>query len=313
MELRHLRYFATVADTRHFGRAAERLHMAQPALSQSIRQLEAELGAPLFTRTTRQVALTPAGEFLLGEAQRVLDTVEDGVRGVRRISDGRLGQVRMGFTGTATLSHLPRMARRLQHELPDVALRIHSDLLTSEQCDRLRAGSLDLGVLRPPLRGDDLELRVLEVEPLILALPADHRLAVEPVIAMADLRAESFVCYSGRDSVVNAAVVRSCRAAGFGPEVAHEATGTGVLLALVAGGLGVAVIPASARALPLAGVVFRELADAETVELALAWRRDIDSPVVHSVLDALAPTLSPTSDRTSHPLTPHDEPAEAGR
>ncbi|WP_433710232.1 LysR substrate-binding domain-containing protein [Nocardia sp. CA-084685] len=292
MELRHLRYFATVADTKHFGKAAERLHMAQPALSQSIRQLEAELGAALFTRTTRQVALTPAGEFLLGEARRVLDTVEDGVRGVRRIADGHLGMIRLGVTGTAALSHLPRIARRLQRELPSVALEIESDLLTTEQCDRLCAGSLDLGVLRPPLSGDGLDLRVLEVEPLVLALPVDHRLAVEPVIAMADLRAENLITYAGRGSVINAAVMRSCRAAGFTPDATRDAHGSAVMLALVAGGLGVAVVPASTRVLSLPGVVFRELADAETVELALAWRRDAESSVLVSVLDALAGDLT---------------------
>ncbi|MEV6338814.1 LysR substrate-binding domain-containing protein [Nocardia vinacea] len=298
MELRHLRYFATVADTCHFGRAAERLHMAQPALSQAIRQLETELGTELFTRTTRQVSLTPAGEFLLGEARRVLDTVEEGVQGVRRIAEGRLGLVRIAFTGTAALSYLPRIARTLQRDLPDIALEIHSELLTSAQCDRLRDRSLDLGVLRPPVQGDGIAVHTLEVEPLVLAVPADHRLAVEPIVAMADLRTENFIAYAGAESVVNAAVLRSCRSAGFSPNREHEAAGTGVLLALVAGGLGIAVVPASARALPLAGVVFRDLIDAESVELALAWRRDTDSSVVASVLDVLTDALASDSQPT---------------
>ena len=111
MELRHLRYFAEVAETRHFGRAAERLHMAQPALSQSIRQLEAELGTPLFARTTRQVRLTPAGEFFQVEVARILEAVEASVRGVRRIAEGRQGLVRIAFTGSAAHTQLPRMAR----------------------------------------------------------------------------------------------------------------------------------------------------------------------------------------------------------
>ncbi|MFC4004002.1 LysR substrate-binding domain-containing protein [Prauserella oleivorans] len=293
MELRHLRYFTAVADTCHFGKAAERLHMAQPALSHAIRQLEAELGAPLFTRTTRQVRLTPAGEFLLGEAHRVLDTVEDSVRGVRRIAEGRLGLVRVGFTGTSAYSHLPRIARAVKQELPGVAVEVRADLLTPAQCESLRTGDLDLGVLRPPARGDDIDLHTLEVEPLILAVPADHRLAVEPVVSMADLRTESFVSYASKDSVVNDAVLRSCEAAGFSPHREHEAAGTAVQLALVAGGLGIAVLPASARALPLAGVVFRDLADAGTVELALAWRRDNDSPLVRAVLDVLEAALAP--------------------
>ncbi|HVV14525.1 LysR substrate-binding domain-containing protein [Amycolatopsis sp.] len=302
MELRHLRYFAAVADTCHFGRAAQRLHMAQPALSQAIRQLEDELGAPLFVRTTRQVALTPAGEFLRGEVQRVLGTIDDSVRGVRRIADGRRGLVRFAFTGTAAFSHLPRIARALKLALPEVAVEVHADLLTPAQCDGLRAGSLDLGVLRPPARGEGIELRTIETEPLIVAVPADHRLAVEPVVSVADLRSEDFIAYAGKDSVVNAAVLRACRAAGFTPRLEHLVPGTAVLLSLVAGGLGVAMVPASARALPLAGVVFRDLAGAGSVELALAWRREEESSLVRAVLDVLEDAL--TAERHAAEVSP---------
>ena len=287
MELRHLRFFAAVAETRHFGRAAARLHMAQPALSQAIRQLEAELGTPLFARTTRQVSLTPAGEFLYEDARRVLGAVEDSVRGVRRIAEGRLGLVRIAFTGTAAFTQLPRIARTLQRDLPGVALEIHPELLTPAQSAGLRDGSLDLGVLRPPTSGDDLALRTIEIEQLLLAVPDDHRLATEPVVAMSDLRTEGFILYADAHSAVNEAVLRSCREAGFAPHQEHEAPGTAVLLALVAAGLGVALVPASVRALPLAGVVFRDVVDAATVELALAWRADEPSPVVRTVLAAL--------------------------
>lgn len=293
MELRHLRYFATVADTCHFGRAAERLHMAQPALSQAIRQLEDELGAALFTRTTRQVRLTPAGEFLRVEAQRMLDSVEESVQGVRRIAQGRLGLVRIAFTGTAAFTHLPRIARAVKRELPDVALEIHGDMLTPAQCEGLRDGSLDLGLLRPPAIGEGLSVRTIEVEPLVLAAPSDHRLATEPVVTMTDLRTEPFILYGSPGSAVNEAVVRSCKQAGFVPHREHDAPGTAVLLALIAAGLGVALVPSSARAMPLAGVVFREVADAGSVELALAWREHRESALVTSVLgvlDGLFPT-----------------------
>ena len=287
MELRHLRYFAAVAETCHFGRAAAQLHIAQPALSQAIRQLESELDVTLFTRTTRQVSLTPAGEFLRAEANRVLAAVDDSVRGVRRIGAGRHGLVRLGLTGTASFSHLPGIARVVKRELPEVALEIHADLLTPAQCERLQNGALDLGVLRPPAVGEGLSLRTLEVEPHALAIPADHRLAVEPVVALADLRTEPFVAYSARDSAVNEAVLRSCREAGFVPHREHEAPSTAVLLALVAAGLGIAVVPASVRALPLEGVVFRDLLDAGSVELALAYRTDDDNPVVDAVIAIL--------------------------
>lgn len=283
MELRHLRYFAAVAQTCHFGRAAERLHVAQPALSHAIRQLEAELNTTLFNRTTRQVSLTPAGEYLQDEAARILGDVDDAVRGVRRVAAGRSGRIRLGLTGTAALSHLPRIARMVQAELPGVDLEIQADLLTPAHCDALRSGALDLGVLRPPAVGEGLELQTIAVEPLALAVSVDHRLAVEPVVSLADLRNEPFVAYQSRESAVNDAVLRACRNAGFVPDREHQAPSTAVLLALVAAGLGVAVVPDSARRLPLEGVVFRDLLDAGTIELALAWRSGDDSPVVDAV------------------------------
>lgn len=292
MELRHLRYFVAVAETCHFGRAAEQLHVAQPALSYAIRQLESELGVTLFNRTTRQVALTAAGEFLQSEAIRILAGVEDAERGVRRIARGSGGVLRLGLTGTAAFSHLPRIARIVRRELPAVALEIRADMLTPAQCDGLRTGALDLGVLRPPAVGEGIEMVTIDVEPLVLAVSIDHRLAVEPVVSLTDLRSEPFVAYAARDSAVNDAVLRSCRAAGFVPHRAHAAPGTAVLLALVAAGLGVAVVPGSVQALPLEGVVFRDLVDGGTVELALAWRRDADNPLVDAVVDVLAPAIS---------------------
>ena len=288
MELRHLRYFAEVAETRHFGRAAERLHMAQPALSQSIRQLEAELGTPLFARTTRQVRLTPAGEFFQLEVARILAAVEAGVRGVRRIADGSQGLVRIAFTGSAAHTELPRMARIVKRELPRMALEIHADLLTPAQSGGLRDGTLDLGVLRPPVPGDGFASRTLSSEPLVLAVAEDHPLAQRSAVSMSELRTETFVLFSGPDSAVNAAVMRSARAVGFVPVHEHEAAGISVLLPLVAADLGVALVPASVRAAPLAGVVLLDVTDAATVDLALVWRADESNPAVLAVLDVLS-------------------------
>lgn len=296
MELRHLRYFVAVADTCHFGQAAEQLHIAQPALSYAIRQLENELDATLFTRTTRRVSLTPAGEFLRAEAGRILAGVDEAERGVRRIAAGRTGLLRLGMTGTAAFSHLPRIARIVRRELPGVALDIRSDVLTPDQCEGLRSGALDVGVLRPPAVGEDIEIRPIDLEQLVLAVSADHRLAVEPVVAMADLRSEPFVGYASPDSAVNHAVARSCRSAGFVPHREYSAPSTAVLLALVAAGLGVAVVPASVRALALHGVVFRDLTDSGTIELALAWRRGVDNPVVDAVVALLSAGLTSTTD-----------------
>ncbi|MFS3128594.1 LysR substrate-binding domain-containing protein [Nocardioides sp. Bht2] len=287
MELRHLRYFAAVAETKHFGRAADHLHMAQPALSQAIRQLEAELGTPLFTRTTRNVTLTAAGEFLQGEALRILAAVEESAAGVQRIAAGHQGLIRIGFTGSAAHTQLPRIARAVQSALPGLALKIHADLLTPAQADGLREGSLDLGVLRGPISGDGIRLRTIESEPLVLAVRADHPLAERSEVAMKELHDEAFVLFANPHSVVNEAVLRSCRDAGFEPRRAHEAVGNAVQLPLVAAGLGVALVPASVMAAPLDGVVFKPVSDAGTVELALAWRADETNPAVLSVLQVL--------------------------
>jgi DNA-binding transcriptional LysR family regulator len=301
VELRHLRYFAAVAETRHFGRAAERLHMAQPALSQSIRQLESELGTPLFARTTRQVRLTPAGEFFQLEVARILESVDAATRGVRRIAAGRQGLVRIAFTGSAAHTELPRMARTVKRELPGMGLEIHADLLTPAQVDGLHDRTLDLGVLRPPMPGDGLASRTLSSEPLVLAVAEDHPLAEQASISMGDLRTERFVLFSGPDSAVNDAILRGAREVDFVPIREHEAAGISVLLPLVAADLGIALVPASVRAAPLAGVVFRDVADAPTVDLALVWRADETNPAVLAVLDALsgggtdspAPTAEP--------------------
>ncbi len=144
--------------------------------------------------------------------------MDDAVDGVRRIAAGRSGLVRVGLTGIAAFSHLPRIARVVKRELPDVDLHIQSDMLTPpSQCDALRAGALDLGVLRPPAVGEGIETRVIDVEPMVLAVSIDHRLAVEPVVSVTDLRNEPFVMYDSRDSAVNDAAMRTCRAAGFVP------------------------------------------------------------------------------------------------
>ena len=272
MELRHLRYFAAVAETRHFGNAAKRLRMAQPPLSNAIRQLEDDLGAQLFTRTTRRVELTAAGAAFYPDAVAILRSVDDTARRVRLISEGKRGVLRVGLTGLASYRQLPRIARIVRRDMPEVALELHTEMLTSAQERGLLGGELDVGLLRPPLRADGLEHRRIAREPLVLVMPEEHRLADRPGVSVADLRSEKFVMYSaGLRSVVDDAVVRSCLAAGFHPHRGHEAGETSVLLALVAAGLGIALVPDSVRAITLDGVRFAPVEDACAVELALAW------------------------------------------
>ncbi|MCW7945699.1 LysR family transcriptional regulator [Streptomyces hygroscopicus] len=288
MELRHLRYFLAVAETRHFGKAAERLHMAQPPLSQAIRRLETELGVELFTRTTRQVALTGAGEVFRTDVERILKAVDEAVARAGRFASGVEGVLRVGLTGSASYRQLPVLARLLKREMPHVMMEVHTEMLTPAQELGLIERRLDIGVLRPPIRQEGIAHRPLADEPLVAAVPAEHWLAEAETVRIEQLRHEDFIMYGATlGSVLNDAVVRSCLASGFYPHCAYEVTETSAALALVAVGLGIAVLPDSIRSAPREGVVCRQIENALTVPLVIAWREDDDSPLLSHLLKVL--------------------------
>lgn len=288
MEFRHLRYFVAVAETRHFGKAAEHLHMAQPPLSQAIRRLETELGVELFTRTTRQVALTGAGEVFRTDAERILKTVDEAAARVARFASGAEGVLRIGLTGAASYRQLPALARLLKREMPQVMLEVHTEMLTPAQEAGLIERRLDIGLLRPPVRREGIAHRTVATEPLVIAVPEQHRLAEADVVRVEQLRHEDFIMYGATSgSVVHDAVVRSCLASGFYPHRAYEVAETSAALALVAAGLGVAVLPDSIRAAPREGVVCKDIEDALTLRLDLAWRQDDESPLLRNLLRVL--------------------------
>jgi len=288
MELRHLRYFAAVAETRHFGKAAEDLHMAQPPLSQAIRRLETELGVELFTRTTRQVTLTGAGEVFRTDVERILKAVDDAVARVGRFASGAEGVLRIGLTGSASYRQLPALARLVKREMPQVMLEVHTEMLTPAQEAGLIERRLDVGVLRPPVRQEGITHRPIATEALVAAVPEEHRLAEADSVRVEQLRHENFIMYGAAlGSVVNDAVVRSCLASGFYPHCAYEVTETSAALALVAAGLGVAVLPDSIRSAPREGVRCKDIEDALTVRLDLAWREDDESPLLRGLLRVL--------------------------
>jgi DNA-binding transcriptional LysR family regulator len=292
MELRHLRYFAAVAEECHFGRAAERLHIAQPPLSQQIKQLEQELGVQLLLRSTRKVELTPAGLQYLDRARAILAAVDNANAEARRIAAGQLGRLSIGFTGSATYELLPVLTRALGEEFPGIDLDLHGEMLTPDQVAGLLDRTLDLGFLRPPVRARDLDVRILRREPLIAVLPQVHPLAARSTVQLGDLRDEQFICYPAhRRSVVYDAVFDACQRAGFIPAQVVEVAETSTLVSFVAAGVGVALVPASVRHLKITGAVYRPLAgDVQEVELAAAKRADDTSPLVARVL-ALAEAL----------------------
>ena len=288
MELRHLRYFAAVADTCHFGKAAERLHMAQPPLSQAIRRLETELGVDLFTRTTRQVALTAAGEVFRTDVERILKAVDEAVARVGRFASGLEGVLRVGLTGSASYRQLPALARLLKREMPHVMMEVHTEMLTPAQELGLIERRLDVGVLRPPIRQEGITHRPLADERLVVAVPEEHWLVEADTVRVEQLRHEDFIMYGAAlGSVVNDAAVRSCLASGFYPHCAYEVTETSAALALVAAGFGVAVLPDSIRSAPREGVACKDIEDALSVPLVLAWRAEDDSPLLRNLLEVL--------------------------
>jgi DNA-binding transcriptional LysR family regulator len=289
MELRHLRYFRAVAEELHFGRAAERLHIAQPPLSQQIRQLERELGVTLLTRSTRSVELTPAGQAYLRHTRKILDAVEDAGRLARRIAAGTEGQLAIGCVGSATYSLLPQLVRALGEQLPGVEVSVRGEMLAPTQLAALSAGEIDLALLRPPVQLPGLITEVVRRDRLIAVLPADHRLAGQDQLRTADLRDEDFVAHAGSGrSVMSSVVAAVCADAGFVPRVRHEVMETSTLVTLVAAGLGVAIVPAPTAALDIAGVRYLPLTPATLgIDLVAAHSATNDSPLIPNALAVL--------------------------
>ena len=280
MDLRHLRYFVAVAEERHFGRAAERLHMAQPPLSQQIRQLESELGVELLRRTTRRVELTEAGRAYLDRARGILAEVDDAAHLARRVALGSVGHLTIGCVGSATYSLLPALSRTLSTELPGVDFFFRGEMLVPDLVESLRSGTIDVALLRPPIADRSLAVHTLRRDRLVVAVPVDHPLAHRARLRTADLADVELIVHSAdRRSVMYDVVLRVLRDAGVEPRIRHEVGETSTLLTLVAGGLGVAIVPEPVTALALDGIVYLPLIGTDArVDLAAAHRAERDEP-----------------------------------
>jgi DNA-binding transcriptional LysR family regulator len=291
MELRHLRYFLAVADELHFGRAAARLHIAQPPLSQQIRQLEAELGFALFLRTQRRVRLTEAGAAFRDEARALLERLEQARASAGRVARGEAGALSVGFVASATYALLPRLYRTFRERHPGVALGLE-ELSTAEQVDALRAGRIQLGLARPPVGDETLRVETLAEEPLVAALPARHPLAARATLPLRALAHEPFVLFPRQPRPGWIDVVQeACRAAGFRPAVAQEVLELSTAVTLVAAGIGVTLVPASAQGLRLDGVTYRALRSPAPRTTLVALRRPDDPRAVVEPFLAVAREL----------------------
>ena len=285
MELRHLRYFVAVAEEGHVTRAAERLGIQQPPLSQQIHALERELDVQLFHRKPRGVELTPAGRALFGEAKAIIDRAAEAVAATRRAARGEAGRIGLGFTSSASFHpFVPRAIRAFREAHPMVALTLEESG-TVELVAALRSQALDIAFVRSPVgAGDNLTVRPLLDEAMVAALPSGHSLgaATEP-LPLAALAGETFILY--RRPVgpgLHDAIIAACDRAGFSPQIGQEAPRMLSTLSLVAAGLGVTLVPQSMSRLEADGVVYRRLAATAqlTAPLNLAYRRSEISAAV---------------------------------
>ena len=296
IELRQLRYFVTVAEELHFGRAAARLHMTQPPLSQTIFALEALFGAALFDRNRRGVALTPAGAALLPEARRLLAQAGELAALVERAALGEAGKLVLAFVSSADYSVLPPFLRAYRAAYPQVQITLQ-EATSDLQLDDLLNGRIDAGLLIPPLPDKaKAALDYLPVlnEPLILAAPADlPGLGGKHAIDLRSLPPLPLIIFPRPISPsLYDAILAVFRAAGMTPAIGQEAIQMQTIVSLVSAGMGIALVPESVSKLQRPGVEYRPLAQATPlVETGLAWRRDNNSPVLKGFLDLLKKTL----------------------
>lgn len=289
LDLRQLRYFIAVAEELHFGKAAERLHMTQPPLSQTILQLEELLGAPLFERSRRAVALTPAGEALLPEARRLLAQAGTLPDLVRRAAAGEQGRLSLAFVSSADYSVLPPFLRRYRAAYPQVQITLR-EATSDRQVDDLLHARIDAGLLIPPLPDKaSVQLDYLKVlaEPLMLAAPAG--LVPEGAVWLREVPAAPLIIFPRPIApALHDAILGCFRAAGITPVIGQEAIQMQTIVGLVSAGMGMALVPQSVSNLMRPGVEYRALRDpAPLVETGLAWRRDNASPVLQGFLELL--------------------------
>ena len=274
MEFRQIKYFLAVADLLHFTRAAERLHVAQPALSLQIRQLEEEIGAKLLERSNRRVALTPAGEAFRARALIALDHAERAVIEAGQVSRGEAGSISIGFVSSAVCGVLPLALRRFREHVPLAGIELR-ELEPSEQLHDIRAQHLDLGMMHATFEDPELSSVVISREPLIVAVPEQHAAAAASSVELKSLAEETIFAPKRHASAgFHELVLAACREAGFVPVKIQSTRLLQTAVGLVAGGLGVALVPSSFReCLRVRGVVYRSIAGKTPVaEMIAVWR-----------------------------------------
>ena len=288
MELRHLRYFIAVAEELHFGRAALRLNISQPPLSQQILTLESELGVKLFDRSRRQVRLTRAGTTFLGSARQILATVEVAVTQAREAHEGKNGTLRLAHISGAAFRLLPDAINRHRQRFPTVTVSCQIMEIAARQLETLRSGAIDLGIVRLPFAGEGLVVKELGSEPMVLAVPAGDPLARRREISWSELRGVPFVSYPRQAAPeLHDEQMAFMLRHGLTPQVTIEAPQIMLLLAYVAAGLGVCLVLESATAIRHEGVRYVRLKAPPRVYTGVAYRPEAYSDLVPEFVTTL--------------------------
>ncbi|MBE9200354.1 MULTISPECIES: LysR substrate-binding domain-containing protein [unclassified Nodularia (in: cyanobacteria)] len=289
MELRHLRYFIAVAEELHFSKAAEKLHIAQPPLSQQIQQLEAELGVKLFDRKTkRQVQLTEAGKVFLQEAYQLLVQLETAVAMTQRTGRGETGQLRIGFTSLVIYDLLPLILSQFREQFLEVEL-VLLELTTSQQEQALRDSLIHVGFAHPPLENDTLSYKCIRKETLVVALSSNHSFAQQEHICVRSLLSEPLIMFPRYLAPgLYDRIMSLFQQVNFQPNITQEAIQMQTIIGLVSAGMGVAIIPSSLQNLQRSGVAYRPiLEEVPIIETAVIWQQKSLTPVVENFLQVV--------------------------
>lgn len=305
MEVHQAEAFLTVAEELHFGRAAQRLNMAQPPLSRLIKQLERTLGAQLFHRSTRHVSITHAGQALLGPAQELVRASEEAHRVVQNSVTGETGRVRIGFAGASINRSVGELARTLRGSHPGLKLEFYSSQFSHIGLERVQEGSLDLAIGRWDFVPAEIDSHVVALEEVLVALPASHPLASRTAVGMDQLASESWLTLpAGFGAALQNRMNSLARSAGFVPRVVQTAPDSWTLLVLVAAEMGCAVTLDSVRDnVSTADVAYVPIRGHNPpLEVRMIWRREDESPALKNVIKVSekifpgAPSASPEED-----------------
>lgn len=298
IDIRQMRYFIALAETLHFGRAAERLHISQPPLSRQIAALEKELGVRLLERHSRSAALTPAGQRFLEDARTVVAGFDQACRNARLAQRGELGSLSIGFMMHAAYTVLPSLTRRFMDAYPGVRVELR-EVLPELLPDAVLSGRYDTGIMFDPGPLPGLGMHRVHEERLCLALPRGHRLADQAVITARQLAGEPLIAVPAETApMLRDAITRFCRAAGVEPLIRLETQLQQTIVSLVAEALGIALVPDSMRKLGRPDVVFRDVHDAPSIAHVVVWRPTNLNPALGPFLAEVGVDLPPTHHRS---------------